>query len=67
MIKESIIEKAITRIESLPNQVRTRQNWEDFWDWFYTQEALCGKEAVREYLYGLPTDRNGLTIMPLSS
>tara|TARA_R100001224_G_scaffold30251_1_gene16692 strand:- start:521 stop:727 length:207 start_codon:yes stop_codon:yes gene_type:complete len=68
MITESLIEKAITKIETqFPNQVRTRQNGEAFWDWFYTQERSCGLDAVNEYLDGLPRDRNGFVIMPLSS
>jgi len=54
-------------MDSLTNQVETRRNGEDYLDWRLTQEALCGKEAVQEYLDRLTKDRNGLTIMPLSS
>tara|TARA_R100001460_G_scaffold64151_2_gene104334 strand:- start:2058 stop:2261 length:204 start_codon:yes stop_codon:yes gene_type:complete len=67
MITEALIEKVSANMDSLTNQVETRRNGEDYLDWRLTQEALCGKEAVQEYLDRLTKDRNGLTIMPLSS
>jgi len=65
MITEALIEQVSADMESLPNQVRTRRNGEHYLDWRLTQEALCGKDAVQEYLDSLLKDRNGLTITPL--